>query len=227
MPRRIMLIPVGSNVGLTSVSLGMIRVMQQQGLKVNFFKPIGQPRQGDSEAEKSTTIATKVGLLKPATPLSTSYVEEMLSQDNIDVLLEEIIALFEQHAGEEDIAIIEGLVSTQSHPYAVRLNREICNALDAQIVLVSAPGILMLNQLNDKLEIVADNYGGHKGKKVIGCIFNKVNAPIDEKGRLSSELIEQHDNSQTADVINNLSTLPIFSKSFALLGCVIPFHLNG
>ena len=102
----------------------------------------------------------------------------------------------------------------------LRLNREICNALDAQIVLVSAPGSLMLNQLNDKLEIVADNYGGHKGKKVIGCIFNKVNAPVDDKGRLSSELMENYDDSQTADVINTLSTLPIFSKSFSLLGCV-------
>ncbi|MFT6777172.1 MAG: phosphate acetyltransferase [Paraglaciecola sp.] len=220
MPRRIMLIPVGSNVGLTSVSLGLVRVIQQQGLKVNFFKPVGQPRYGDSEAEKSTTIVTKVGLLKPAEPLSTSYVEEMISQDKIDILMEEIIALFEQHADQEDVAIIEGLVSTQSHPYAVRLNREICNALDAQIVLVSAPGNLMLNQLNDKLEIVADNYGGHKGKKVIGCIFNKVNAPVDDKGQLSSELMENYDGSQTADVINQLSTLPIFSKSFSLLGCV-------
>ena len=150
MPRRIMLIPVGTSVGLTSVSLGLVRVMQQQGLKVNFFKPVGQPRQGDGEAEKSTTIATKVGLLKPAKPLTTSYVEEMISQDNRDILLEEIIALFEKNAGEEDIAIIEGLVSTQNHPYAVRLNREICNALDAQIVLVSAPGSLRLNQLTLK-----------------------------------------------------------------------------
>jgi phosphate acetyltransferase len=220
MPRRIMLIPVGSNVGLTSVSLGLVRVMQQQGLKVNFFKPVGQPRHGDSEAERSTTIVSKIGLLKPAEPLSTSYVEEMISQDKIDILLEEIIALFEQHADQEDVVIIEGLVSTQSHPYAVRMNREICNALDAQIVLVSAPGSLMLNQLIDKLEIVADNYGGHKGKKVIGCIFNKVNAPVDDKGRLSSELMENHDDSQTDYIINRLATLPIFSKSFSLLGCV-------
>jgi phosphate acetyltransferase len=159
-------------------------------------------------------------LLKPAEPLSPSYVEEMISQDKIDILLEEIIALFEQHVGQEDIAIIEGLVSTQNHPYAVRLNREICNALDAQIVLVSAPGSLLLNQLNDKLEIVADSYGGHKGKKVIGCIFNKINAPIDDKGRLSSELIENHDTSQTTGVANKLINLPIFSKSFALLGSI-------
>jgi phosphate acetyltransferase len=220
MARRIMLIPVGSSVGLTSVSLGLVRAMQQQGLKVNFFKAMGQPRQGDEEAEKSTTIISQLGLIKPAPPLSSAYVEDMISNDKIDVLLEEIIALYEQYSSDEDIGIIEGLVSTQSHPYAVRLNREICNALDAKIVLVSAPGNLNATQLNDKLEIVADNYGGHKSKKVLGCIFNKINAPLDERGRLSTELIEHRDESQTEKITKKLKKLAIFNKSFALLGCI-------
>ncbi|MDP5031731.1 phosphate acetyltransferase [Paraglaciecola sp.] len=220
MARRIMLIPVGSSVGLTSVSLGLVRAMQQQGLKVNFFKPMGQPRHGDDEAEKSTTIINQLGLIKAAPPLTPAYVEDMISNDKMDVLLEEIIALYEQYSNDEDIGIIEGLVTTQSHPYAVRLNREICNALDAKIVLVSSPGNLSLTQLNDKLEIVADNYGGHKSKKVLGCIFNKINAPLDERGRLSIELIEHHDESQTEKIIKKLKKLAIFNKSFALLGCI-------
>ncbi|GAC22325.1 phosphate acetyltransferase [Paraglaciecola mesophila KMM 241] len=220
MARRIMLIPVGSSAGLTSVSLGMVRAMQQQGLKVNFFKPMGQPRHGDDEPEKSTTIITQLGPSKPATPFTSAYVEDMISKDKMDVLLEEIIALYETHYTDEDIGIIEGLVSTPSHPYAVRLNREICNALDAKIVLVSSPGNLSMTQLNDKLEIVADNYGGHRSKKVLGCIFNKINAPLDDRGHLSNELLENHDQSETAEIIQRLESLPIFNKSFALLGCI-------
>ncbi|ABG41106.1 phosphotransacetylase [Paraglaciecola sp. T6c] len=220
MARRIMLIPVGSSAGLTSVSLGMVRAMQQQGLKVNFFKPMGQPRHGDDEPEKSTTIITQLGPTKPATPLTSAYVEDMISNDKMDVLLEEIIALYETHYADEDIGIIEGLVSTPSHPYAVRLNREICNALDAKIVLVSSPSNLTMNQLNDKLEIVADNYGGHRSKKVLGCIFNKINAPLDVRGHLSTELLENHDESKTAEIIKRLENLPIFNKTFALLGCI-------
>jgi phosphate acetyltransferase len=152
--------------------------------------------------------------------MSTSYVEDMISNNKMDVLLEEIIDLFEHHSDKEDIAIIEGLVSTQNHPYAVRLNREICNALDAKIVLVSAPGSLSLHQLNDKLEIVADSYGGHKGNKVIGCVFNKVNAPIDDKGRLIADMVEDYDDSETAEVVTSLSSLRVFSKGLSLLGCV-------
>ena len=220
MTRRIMLIPVGSSAGLTSVSLGIVRAMQQQGLKVNFFKPMGQPRHGDNDAEKSTTIMKKVGLLNPATPLTADYVEDMISKDKMDILLEEIIDLYEQHSQNEDIGIIEGLISTQNHPYAVRLNREICNALDARIVLVCSPGNATNTQLNDKLEIVADNYGGHKSKKVIGCIINKINAPLDERGRLRIELIEPRNDGDTAKALKKLNKLPIFSKSFALLGAI-------
>ena len=42
MSRRIMLIPVGFEVGLTSVSLGMMRVLERQGINSTLFKPISQ-----------------------------------------------------------------------------------------------------------------------------------------------------------------------------------------
>jgi phosphate acetyltransferase len=220
MSRRIMLVPVGSHVGLTSVSLGLMRALHQQGIKVNFFKPVGQPRQGDTEAEKSTSIISKIGPLKPAKPMQPSYVEEMISQNKMDMLLEEIIALFEGSSNDEDITIIEGLISSQNYPYAVRLNREICNALDARLVMVTSPGNLTLNQLNEKLEIVADSYGGHKSQKVIGCIFNKVNAPTDERGWVRADLTEMFDPTTEKAQLDSLQKLSIFGKSFALLGSV-------
>ncbi|PVF32174.1 hypothetical protein A9317_09995 [Yersinia pestis] len=39
-----MLIPTGTSVGLTSVSLGVIRSMEQKGVSLSVFKPIAQPR---------------------------------------------------------------------------------------------------------------------------------------------------------------------------------------
>jgi phosphate acetyltransferase len=215
-----MLVPVGSHVGLTSVSLGLVRALHQQGIKVNFFKPVGQPQQGETEAEKSTSIIGRISQLKPAKPMQPSYVEEMISQNKMGMLLEEIIALFEDSSHDEDITIIEGLISTQNHPYAVRLNREICNALDARLVMVTAPGNSTLNQLNEKLEIVADSYGGHKGQKVIGCILNKVNAPTDERGRVRSDLTEMFDPTTEKAQLDRLQKLPIFGKTFNLLGSV-------
>lgn len=38
MSRNIMLVPIGTGVGLTSVSLGMVRALERRGVKVQFFK---------------------------------------------------------------------------------------------------------------------------------------------------------------------------------------------
>ena len=56
MSRRIMLIPVGTSVGLTTVSMGLVRAIEEQGIKLNFYKPVAQPRRGDNGEERSTAI---------------------------------------------------------------------------------------------------------------------------------------------------------------------------
>lgn len=39
--------PTDFGVGLTSISLGLVRTLERAGLKVGFFKPIAQPHPGD------------------------------------------------------------------------------------------------------------------------------------------------------------------------------------
>lgn len=40
--------PTDFGVGLTSISLGLVRTLERAGLKVGFFKPIAQPHPGDT-----------------------------------------------------------------------------------------------------------------------------------------------------------------------------------
>ena len=68
MSRSIMLIPIGTGVGVTSVSLGMVRAMERQGVAVNFFKPIAQPRLGDMGPERSTTTLRNGSSINPPEP---------------------------------------------------------------------------------------------------------------------------------------------------------------
>jgi len=215
-----MLIPIGSNAGLTSVSLGLVRALQQRGLNVNFFKPIAQPRRGDDTIDKATSILRNMGFTKMATPLSSAHAEELIGDDKKDELLEEIVEMYQAQAKGQDVVIIEGLISTTDHPYAVKINRDICNALDAKIILVGVPGALSMNQFNDKIEIVADSYGGHSGKRVAGCILNKIGGPSDVKGRLGADLLDDYQEMKSLAVVKNLSALPVFSKSFPLVGCI-------
>lgn len=220
MSRRIMLIPVGTSVGLTSISLGLVRAMEQQAVKVNFFKPVAQPRSGDQGPEKSSAIVRQNSKIAPAEPITGDYAEQMISDDKLDILLEEIVGRFEKQHDPEAVAVIEGLVTTRNHAYAVRLNRAISQALDAEIVLVCSPGDESATALNHKLEIVADSYGGHKSRKVLGCIFNKVNAPVDDRGRVRTDIGQLPDEALQEENIQRLQKLKIFSKRFAFLGCV-------
>ncbi len=218
MSRRIMLIPVGTSVGLTTVSMGLVRAIEEQGIKLNFYKPVAQPRRGDNGEERSTAIISHHASVTPITPFGLEYVERMISNDNTDELLEEIIERFEKNSVQEAVTVIEGLVTTRHHPYAERLNLEISRALDADIVFVAVPGNDSTTDINHRLEIVVDTYGGHKSQKVVGCIFNKVNAPFDEHGRLRADIgaIEapEHDEERT----QALRELPIFKKGLSLLG---------
>ena len=92
MSRTIMLIPTGTSVGLTSVSLGVIRAMERKGVRLSVFKPIAQPRAGGDAPDQTTTIVRKNSNLPAAEPLKMSHVESLLSSNQKDVLMEEIIA---------------------------------------------------------------------------------------------------------------------------------------
>lgn len=49
MSRTIILIPVSTGVGLTSISLGLIHSLEQKGTKVAFMKPVSQPSTGEDK----------------------------------------------------------------------------------------------------------------------------------------------------------------------------------
>ncbi|MBB2494648.1 phosphate acetyltransferase [Aquipseudomonas ullengensis] len=169
--------PTGFGVGLTSISLGLVRALQRAGLKVGFFKPIAQPHPGDAGPERSTELIARTLGLTPPTPLALSHVERMLGDGQLDELLEEIISLYQQAAEGLDVLIVEGMVPTRHASYAARINVHLAKSLDAEIILVSAPdgeSAQEMNELSDRIEIQAQLFGGPKDPKVLGTILNKV-----------------------------------------------------
>ena len=59
--------PTGFGVGLTSISLGLIRALQQAGLRVGFYKPVAQLHPGDHGPERSSELVARThGLCAPA-----------------------------------------------------------------------------------------------------------------------------------------------------------------
>ena len=218
MSRTIMLIPVGAGVGLTSVSLGVLRAMERKGVRVSFFKPIAQPRHGGDQPDLTTTIIRANSDMQIAESFSMASAEELIRNDQTDVLLEDIVARFKA-AANADVTLIEGLVATRKHPFANQINFEIAKTLDAEIVFVVSPGTDYPSQLKERIEVACSNFGGIKNKQISGVIVNKLNAPVDAEGRTRPDLSEIFDDVE-GTVPSNVEIMQVFNSSpIRVLGC--------
>ncbi|MBQ0755615.1 MAG: AAA family ATPase, partial [Amphritea sp.] len=173
MSQALLLAPTGVGAGLTTAVLGLFQAMNRQGIKVHFFKPIAQ---GNGSGKDSSIMMLEGDCSSViAEPVAIREAEHLVSQDKGDQLLEQIVARYEQSLpSDNEVVIIEGMVHTESQPYATRINKEIAKALDAQVVLVAAPGNDSIEALQDHIDITARAYGGVKNKKLLGCIISKL-----------------------------------------------------
>ncbi len=202
------LAPTGFGGGLNSVSLGLIRSLQQLGLKVGFFKPIAQPFPVDQGQERSCLLVERTLNLASPEPLPLTQVERQLADGELDLLLEEVVKRFQQAAVGNDVVIVEGMVPTRDSEYAARINTQLAKSLDAEVILVAAQGSESLKQMAERIEIQAQMFGGARDPKVLGTILNKIDSA----------------DGVPAFIERLKAQLPLLgSESFQLLGAV-PFN---
>ena len=106
MAHTIMIIPIGTGVGVTSISLGLVRAFAREGVKVSFFKPVAQPKPSYIGPEASTAVIKAGTDLDLPEPIEVSRMETLLSSGDDSTLLEEIIANFENHAAASGADVI-------------------------------------------------------------------------------------------------------------------------
>jgi len=222
MARTIMLIPTGTSVGLTSVSLGVIRSMERKGVRLSIFKPIAQPRFGDGTSDETITIIRANSNVTAPEPLAMPYVESLLSSNQQDTLMEQIVARYHDNTKDAEVVLIEGLLPTRKHQFANALNYEIAKTLNAEIVFVMALGNDSPAQLNENIELARSRFGGSKNKNIIGVIINKLNAPVDDQGRTRTDMSEIFDDASNANAEAELvDASQLFSNSpLPILGCI-------
>ncbi len=163
------LIPTRQNVGLTSVTLGVVRALQHQGFRVGFVKPVAQE---DTANEHSIHFAREICLIEAPSPLSIIQADERLADGQESELLEDIVSLCMRAAEGADVLVVEGMHTDAIHPFTPRLNAEIVRSLKAEIILVAngRGGNAM-----DEISHMAMRMG-KVGCHVAGAIINKAPA---------------------------------------------------
>ena len=220
MSHTLLIVPTGLGVGLTSITLGLVRAVDSLGLQPGFHKPFAQRHHSDQGPERSSQFAALTSHIQPPTPIDPKRLNEALSEDRLDELLEAVVAQHEQCAQDADVVIVEGLVPSRSQTYAQRLNLRLAQALDADVILVAAPGNTEASALDEQIEMTANSYGGLGHSKVLGLILNKLYAPVDDEGRTRPDLFTQPQNVPT-DPHPYLQTSQLLTKNkIPLLGQV-------
>lgn len=177
--RTLFVAPAGNNVGLTTATLGLVRALDRQGLRVAFAKPIS------TRLEDRSIALVKLGThLLPPPPIARKRVEDLLSSGDDQTLLEQVVATCDEASEGADVLIVEGMVAESGSAWAHRLNTLMVKALDAELVLVGAPGDQSPAELADALAIAARAFGDAGDGHQLACIVNRV--PVTDEGELAA-----------------------------------------
>ncbi|PLK58569.1 phosphate acetyltransferase [Candidatus Palibaumannia cicadellinicola] len=219
MSRTIMLIPIGTRVGLTSVSLGIIRAMKQKRVRLNVFKPIAEAGSGDALTH---IVCTKYHI-PYIEPLCINYVESLLVSNKQDVLMEEIIARYYDKTKEATIVLVEGIVPTRKCQLANVLNYEIARILNAEIVLVLTLEDKRPDQLKQLIELARSRFSSNQN--IIGVIINKLNAPISAHSNTTIDLAEIVNKAANTSIKQIDPKIMYKNSPLPVLGC-IPWNVD-
>ena len=175
----LLMVPTSVGVGLTSASLGLMQALETIGLKAGFFKPFRQDELNGPGPDRSTALVHSTLGVHPTEPIAQAKMERLLRHDRLDVLMEQVIELFDDaisgHDGPTpDLIVVEGVVPTAHGTYATQLNTQLAHALNARIILVGSGDASAPEALAEQLDMHAHAFGGVGSARTLGCILMRM-----------------------------------------------------
>lgn len=176
--RKIFIAATKQNDGKTTVSLGIIRNLQQKFGKVGFIKPIGQrylEEQGLKIDEDSILIEEVCGIkcgLKDMSPIAVEkgFTERYITKPDKKNISSQIQNSFRRISKNQDLVVIEGTGHAGVGSVFDHSNAAVARLLGSKVIIISSGGVgrpideIVLNKALFEKE----------GVKVLGVIVNKV-----------------------------------------------------
>lgn len=163
--RTIMLMPVGCQVDLTKATLNIANALENANIKFGFLKPLAQP---EGESAQSAFIALKEkSSIETAEPISCCYASRLIASGKKDVMLEEVVALYEPLRESNQVVLIEGLSSNCQYPFVDQVNMDVAKALGAEVIFVINKGGYTAEQVNTQIAVANLDYAGLKAGVIV------------------------------------------------------------
>jgi len=176
--RKIFIAATKQNDGKTTVSLGIIKNLQQKFGKVGFIKPIGQrylEEEGLKIDEDSILIEEVCGIkcgLKDMSPIAVEkgFTEKYITKPDKRSISGQIQNSFRKISKNQDLVVIEGTGHAGVGSVFDHSNAAVARLLGSKVIIISSGGVgrpideIVLNKALFEKE----------GVKVLGVIINKV-----------------------------------------------------
>jgi hypothetical protein len=176
--KKVFIAATKQNDGKTTVSLGIIRNLQQKFGKVGFIKPIGQrylEEEGLKIDEDSILIEEVCGIksgLKDMNPIAVEkgFTEKYITKPDKKNITKQIQDSFRRVSKNQELVVIEGTGHAGVGSVFDHSNAAVARLLGSKVIIISSGGVgrpideIMLNKALFEKE----------GVKVLGVIVNKV-----------------------------------------------------
>ena len=172
--KRLMVVPSAANVGLKSISLGLLRTLQREGVKVGFVKPIAPPMAAKGLFELSTHFAKTLCHVSVTGSVPYAQADESAHNDQIATLMEEVVSLVEAASEGHDIVVVEGLAYEADAPLAAQLNLEMAHCLGATVVVVLKAGDYGAEQIEEIIDLERRRYTDGHQCQFAGAVVNRI-----------------------------------------------------
>lgn len=211
--RKIFIAATKQNDGKTTVSLGIIRNLQQKFGKVGFIKPIGQrylEEEGLKIDEDSILIEKVCGIksgLKDMSPIAVEkgFTEKYISKPDRQNITKQIQDSYRRVSKNKDLVVIEGTGHAGVGSVFDHSNATVARLLGSKVIIISSGGVgrpideIILNKALFEKE----------GVKVLGVIVNKV---LPNKFERINQLVRKGLQRKGIDVLGVLPYDPMLAR---------------
>jgi len=169
--RTFYLVPISTEAGLTTITLGLVRALQLAGLRVGYVKPIAQPEAVGEEDQSAHLAKLLCGATTPL-PIAFEHASDLVRHGQLADLMEEVVDRVESLRGQFDAIVVEGLIPSVEIQIATRLNIEMVRSLGADVIPVLSGKGKELADLVATTATVAEQYGDDGKRPIAGVLIN-------------------------------------------------------
>ncbi|NNG19642.1 phosphate acetyltransferase [Naumannella sp. ID2617S] len=189
MSRRILVVPTNHGADLTGTCLGLVAALDERGVDVGYFKPLAQNRAG--RPDHSAELVRMISQLTVPDPIAVAELESDLSRGDDDDLMEKVLARGDAVLSEHDVVVIEGLRPSDELTYSGRVNHDLAQALDAEVLLVAAVRDHHRDSLQSLVTGAAGSYAVGESSRVLGVVLSRFPSHDETEQRAYADTVAQ------------------------------------